>query len=127
MVSIQTEEEHQYLFERFYDHADGPFWIGGIRDGDVSFIWSDGKPFDYVNWKAGDPNNWVKKLILEFKLTSSGRIYLILYRRAGVVIAASVHYYKIFILENDSERFFQSTEFQKSKSKLGSNFYFNTF
>jgi len=58
LVSIQTEEEHQYLFERFYDHADGPFWIGGIRDGDVSFIWSDGKPFDYVNWKAGDPNNW---------------------------------------------------------------------
>jgi hypothetical protein len=34
----------------------GP-WLGGIRTGPNSFGWSDGTPFSFTAWGAGEPNN----------------------------------------------------------------------
>ena len=54
MVSVHSEEEHQFVVG-----LNGGFpWLGGrIDPGNSSnFVWSDGTTWDYTNWAKGQPS-----------------------------------------------------------------------
>ncbi|XP_042638610.1 low affinity immunoglobulin epsilon Fc receptor [Orycteropus afer afer] len=54
LVSIHSPEEQDFLSR----HAKKDSWTG-LQDLDVEgeFIWLDGSPVDYSNWRPGEPNN----------------------------------------------------------------------
>ncbi|XP_024406977.2 low affinity immunoglobulin epsilon Fc receptor isoform X2 [Desmodus rotundus] len=55
LVSIHNQEEQDFLAK--YVNKKGS-WIG-LRDLDIEgeFVWMDGSPLDYSNWRPGEPNN----------------------------------------------------------------------
>ncbi|XP_058137894.1 low affinity immunoglobulin epsilon Fc receptor isoform X4 [Dasypus novemcinctus] len=55
LVSIHSAEEQDFLTK--HSSWKGS-WIG-LRDLDIEgeFIWMDGSPVDYSNWRPGEPNN----------------------------------------------------------------------
>uniref|UniRef100_G3U2S8 Fc epsilon receptor II n=1 Tax=Loxodonta africana TaxID=9785 RepID=G3U2S8_LOXAF len=55
LVSIHSSEEQEFL-RRHIHRKDS--WIG-LQDLDIEgeFIWSDGSPMDYSNWRPGEPND----------------------------------------------------------------------
>nr|XP_046274501.1 galactose-specific lectin nattectin-like [Scatophagus argus] len=60
LVSVENEHEHQFLMSlahKFSPHA-GAVWTGG-NDAveENTWRWSDGSPFSYHKWNAGEPNN----------------------------------------------------------------------
>ena len=59
-MSVHSAEENDFV-ANFADHGDSWIWLGGERECDdcPAFRWSDGTPWDYENWKRGEPNNWV--------------------------------------------------------------------
>ncbi|XP_045680096.1 low affinity immunoglobulin epsilon Fc receptor isoform X1 [Phyllostomus hastatus] len=55
LVSIHNQEEQDFLAK--YVNKKGS-WIG-LRDLDIEgeFVWMDGSPLEYSNWRPGEPNN----------------------------------------------------------------------
>ncbi len=67
LASIGNAAENAFVYALVDDHLAtvynsngsnwfGP-WLGGVRTGPSSFGWSDGTPFTFTNWGAGEPNN----------------------------------------------------------------------
>ena len=56
MASIHSEEEHQFVVG--LNGGSGFPWLGGRRDpgNRDNFLWSDGTPWDYINWARGQPD-----------------------------------------------------------------------
>ena len=52
LVSLHSEEEHQFI-KAF--NGDSP-WVGGQRDQENNWFWSDGTPWIYNNWARGAPH-----------------------------------------------------------------------
>ncbi|KAG8519254.1 Low affinity immunoglobulin epsilon Fc receptor [Galemys pyrenaicus] len=55
LVSVHSQEEQDFLTK----HANRKgSWIG-LQDLDIEgeFVWMDGSPLDYSNWRQGEPNN----------------------------------------------------------------------
>ena len=57
MVSIHSEEEHPFVVG--LQGAPSDSWLGGRRDpgNHSNWVWSDGTPWDYTNWRSGEPND----------------------------------------------------------------------
>ena len=49
-----TSEENQFILDTFHEPLKKDIWIGGLWLG--AFVWSDGSPWGYINWAAGEPN-----------------------------------------------------------------------
>jgi len=59
LVAVHSDDESLMLQSWTATSSASSFWIG-LRDrGDRTFIWADGSPIDYVNWNAGEPNNYL--------------------------------------------------------------------
>ena len=52
MVSLHSAEEHQFI-KAF--NGDQP-WVGGQRDRNNNWFWSDGTSWDYSKWASGAPH-----------------------------------------------------------------------
>jgi hypothetical protein len=61
LVSIENPTVEAWLKATFFDSGlvSGPVYIG-LTDENVEgqFGWTDGAPFAYTDWAAGEPNNW---------------------------------------------------------------------
>ncbi|MFK8185231.1 MAG: lectin-like protein [Phormidesmis sp.] len=56
LVTINNAEEEQWLKETFGDEK---LWIGiSDKDQEGVFTWASGEAVDYLNWAAGEPNDW---------------------------------------------------------------------
>jgi hypothetical protein len=55
LVSIHCDEQNNQIYSQF---GGNKFWIG-VNDlaSEGTFVNNDGTPFDYDNWKDGEPNN----------------------------------------------------------------------
>ena len=58
LVSINTAEEQQFIYDNFVVNADKDIWIG-LSDTEVegNFKWLDGTPLNYANWAPNEPSN----------------------------------------------------------------------
>uniref|UniRef100_H3B614 Collectin-12 n=1 Tax=Latimeria chalumnae TaxID=7897 RepID=H3B614_LATCH len=57
MVIINDREEQQWLKKQI--NGKGSFWIGLTdRVKENEWVWLDGTPLNYTNWKMGQPDNW---------------------------------------------------------------------
>jgi hypothetical protein len=57
LVTITNQGESDFIFDKFPTTAYGP-WIGVVwNNQNGAFQWSNGEPFVYTNWAAGEPNN----------------------------------------------------------------------
>lgn len=45
-----------------YKENDSWMWTGGSNDIRTGYQWSDKSPFVYINWKLGEPNDYMGKL-----------------------------------------------------------------
>jgi len=59
--SIHSTEENDFVFNLIQPHSEdgdyGTMWLGASCVHDNVFEWEDGTPWDYENWKQGDPDN----------------------------------------------------------------------
>jgi hypothetical protein len=58
LVTLADEAEEQWVLDEAYKHHEGN-WAIGLNDQDEegTFVWVDGTPLDYTNWRGGEPNN----------------------------------------------------------------------
>jgi hypothetical protein len=64
LVTVNDAAENQFLIDNILDgvglgHSFDPMWIG-LSDAasENTFVWSNGDPFVYNNWKLNEPNNY---------------------------------------------------------------------
>lgn len=58
LASIHSAEEQKFVQTNF----PRDIWLGGndlAKEG--TWVWSDGTPWDYFNWKSGEPNGDLKQ------------------------------------------------------------------
>ena len=57
LASVQSSKENEFLLELASQYKNRiPYWIGAndlVNEG--QFVWSDGVPLSYSNWKKGHP------------------------------------------------------------------------
>jgi len=61
LATITSEGEEQFIIKTFLTGDDTlkVFWIGcSDAAQEDTFVWVTGEPFDYTNWKSGEPNGW---------------------------------------------------------------------
>lgn len=61
LVTITSEGEEEFIINTFLTGPDKlkVFWIGCSDTAEEdTFVWVTGEPFDYTNWKSGEPNGW---------------------------------------------------------------------
>merc|ERR1712136_63798 len=59
LASIHSKLENDFIYNEFMSRrSDIVLWLAGVKDGN-GWIWSDETDMDYVNWGAGQPNNWL--------------------------------------------------------------------
>ena len=57
LVSVHSQEELNEL-KTLFGHDDWHYWIGlRMNCAECPFQWSDHSPFDFENWRPGEPNN----------------------------------------------------------------------
>jgi hypothetical protein len=58
LVTLADEAEEQWVLDEAYKHHEGN-WAIGLNDQDEegTFVWVDGTPLNYTNWRGGEPNN----------------------------------------------------------------------
>ncbi len=57
LVTITSENEQEYLKNKFFTNIDKHFWIGGFKNDKGVWEWVTGEPFVYNYWNPGEPNN----------------------------------------------------------------------
>ncbi|XP_022109148.1 macrophage mannose receptor 1-like [Acanthaster planci] len=58
LISIADFNEQLYVFTRANFLSTGAIWIGADDlSSEGGFRWTDGSPFRFINWAAGEPNN----------------------------------------------------------------------
>ena len=64
LASIHSPGDQEHFESLVQANGARSVWIG-LNDIDsesrcagMDFVWTDGTPFDYENWSAGEPNNW---------------------------------------------------------------------
>lgn len=58
LVSIENEREIEFIKNLTSNLKNHLYWIGlndRLKEGE--FVWSDGTPFEYDDWRYGEPNN----------------------------------------------------------------------
>ena len=50
-----------YLTLQIHQYPDDNLWIGATADNNGQFYWTDGNPFNFVNWDKGQPDNYYCK------------------------------------------------------------------
>jgi hypothetical protein len=60
LVRISSAEENGFLYHLFGDlGGSSRFWTGGNdREDEGTFVWSDGEPLTYTDWRSGEPNDY---------------------------------------------------------------------
>ncbi|XP_070535739.1 macrophage mannose receptor 1-like [Ptychodera flava] len=59
LLSIHGQEENAWLYANIQDVDSNQLFMGLREYGwNGIYIWSDGTPTDYVNWKPGEPNDY---------------------------------------------------------------------
>ena len=53
LASIPDQGTNDFLLS----FTSQPAMIGGFKNDDDKFVWSDGTPFKFENWRPGEPNN----------------------------------------------------------------------
>ena len=53
LVYIHSKEENEFISKTLSTWT----WVGLEERVENNWEWSDGTPFDYSNWKEGEPNN----------------------------------------------------------------------
>ena len=58
LASISSASENDFVSKLV---GNSFVWLGGKRacSNCKDFVWTDGTPMSYTNWKSGEPNNWV--------------------------------------------------------------------
>jgi hypothetical protein len=58
LVTITSEEEQNFLFDQMLRHSGQDIWAGATdKDVEGDWRWVTGEPFEYQNWRKGEPNN----------------------------------------------------------------------
>ncbi|XP_064597162.1 LOW QUALITY PROTEIN: macrophage mannose receptor 1-like [Liolophura sinensis] len=57
LASITTIQEQYFIAGRARSMSSFAVWIGANDRDDNRWMWTDGSPFAYLNWKPGEPNN----------------------------------------------------------------------
>ncbi|XP_038077198.1 lymphocyte antigen 75-like [Patiria miniata] len=74
LISIVSAQEQTYLNARMVTEREPHVWIGA---NDIAtsggWVWSDGAPFKFLNWNAGEPNEYGSGENCAELLTSNGR------------------------------------------------------
>ncbi|KAK5971730.1 C-type lectin domain-containing protein [Trichostrongylus colubriformis] len=65
LASIMNKEINDFIWDITKSSPDqvdpeSQIWVGGRKVGG-SWMWTDGKKWDYVNWASGEPNNALGK------------------------------------------------------------------
>jgi hypothetical protein len=61
VVSIGSQLEQSFVFGLKPGAMLDPIWLGAQRNRSLAglvFEWTDGSPFNYSNWRAGEPNDF---------------------------------------------------------------------
>ena len=57
LVTINSEEEQQFLIELAKLSSKKNLWIGAKSDKNGTYSWITGETFEYTNWAENEPNN----------------------------------------------------------------------
>ncbi|KAK4329168.1 hypothetical protein Pmani_000459 [Petrolisthes manimaculis] len=57
LASIHSLEENYWIMSKLTNLNVELVWIGGKALEDAGYSWMDETPFDFVNWRQGEPNN----------------------------------------------------------------------
>jgi len=56
LASVHSEEENSFMYDLINGRASS--WIGFTdKDIETIFVWSDGTPVDYTNWRSDQPGS----------------------------------------------------------------------
>lgn len=58
LVTVTTSEEADFIKTLISAKDKSAFWMGGILQ-DNEWTWITGERFDYADWEAGEPNNYL--------------------------------------------------------------------
>lgn len=57
LASILSFQENYWMVSKMTELSDKVLWIGGRAGLDSGYDWIDGSPFDFENWRKGQPSN----------------------------------------------------------------------
>ncbi|XP_046378823.2 macrophage mannose receptor 1-like [Haliotis rufescens] len=94
LASIEASEESYFITGRIRGKLSADYWIGANDLGtEGGWRWADNKPFGYLNWNAGEPNNYGNNEDCAAVLSSTGRWHdTVCTERRGYICKKSVYY-----------------------------------
>ena len=66
LVSIQSQDENDYVYSLFNYKNGLNAWIGGYKTSTGAWAWQDGSVFEYSNWASGEPNGAAPQSIMMY-------------------------------------------------------------
>ncbi|MDO4805879.1 MAG: lectin-like protein [Coriobacteriales bacterium] len=59
LATVESQEENDFIFDLIQQQSGRDFyWLGGTdEDEEGSWVWVTGEPWEYTNWRSGEPSN----------------------------------------------------------------------